>query len=376
MSNPRYTIRSMPAAESELVRDYLAARPVTRPKASDAEVDQGSYRYVPLTAAEEKRIADKEQELREYQHRVTWASHGNSRPGLTHNEALAGADRMEAYVKPTVEADWATATIGNGGSLVPADPPKLPTYVAQPVAEPLGYCAECHKALPRGLRADAKFCCEPHSKAFRRRAAKIELGNKAFKDYQQSERAKAEAARMLELYRLAAEEMKDSAARCGIEATFVAASDTIVAIHDEPLPPIRFRIYARSEGDTILRPNCLTVEMRATGRNYTTDHPDALALLESVGAAFDGPERRVTLYQFEVPTYEPGYVGIPELELRFKGDPGTGVGDSYDPPLSAEDETRLRLRERLEESLRKRENKGPYVRPEGGRKLPDSYLPG
>ena len=342
---------------------YLAARNV------HSGLPPTPYNFVQTTRAQEERWAKQDQELYEYQHRVTWPSHRNSRPGLTHNEALAGADRMELSVTPTTDPNWATATIGKDGTLIPAKPPELPTYVAHPVEASLGYCHYCYKPLPRHLKAGAKFCCENHSKAFRRRAAKIELANKQFKDYRQSEKAKAEAARMLELYRRVAEQMKNSAARCGIEATFVAASDTIVAIHDGPLPPIRFRIYARSLDQSILRPVCKTVEMRATGRNYTTDHPDALALLESVGAALDGPERRVTLYQFEVPTYEPGYVGIPELELRFKGDPGTGVGDSYDPPWSAEDEARLHLIERLEEFLRKRENKGPYVRPEGGRKL-------
>lgn len=257
MSNPLHTIRSMPAAESELARAYLAERPVTRPTAEQQRrCDQKARDTGRDRAAIEKAAAG-------------WSSWRTRSPDITRNEAMAGADRMEMSVTPTVGVNWATATIGKGGTFIPAEPPKPPSYVAQPVAAPLGYCAECHKALPRHLKAGAKFCCEAHSKAFRRRAAKVELANKQFKDYQQSEQAKADAARILEFYRLAAEEMKDSAARCGIEATFVAASDTIVGIHDEPLPPIRFRIYARSESEdeSILRPVCRTIEMRATGRN-------------------------------------------------------------------------------------------------------------
>jgi hypothetical protein len=365
VTNQRHNIRSMPAAESELVRAYLAKRPVTRPtteqrkrsdqKARDTERDSASIRK-----------AD-----------AGWSSWGNRSPDLNEAEALAGADDLAASVKPTAEVNWATATLGKGGALIPAKPAKAATIKqpTQPAEAPVGYCYWCHKALD-GLKAGAKFCDGTHSKAFRRRAAKIEAANKQFKDYQQSEQAKAEAARILEFYRFAAEEMKDSAARCGIEATFVAAGDTIVAIHDEPLPPIRFRMYARTEDGSILRPVCRTIEMRARGHNYTTDHPDVMALLNSVGGVTDSPERRVTLYQFEIPAYEPGYVGVPAIELRFKSDPGVIGGDSYDSPWSAEDEAHLRLIVRLGEFLRKRENKSPYVRPTYGRKRPDSYLPG
>jgi hypothetical protein len=361
---PLHPIKSMPAAESELVRAYLAERSVTRPTAERQKRSDQKARDT------ERDVASIRKED------AGWSSWRNRTPDLNEAEALAGADDLAASVKPAAETNWATATIGKGGALIPAKRTKPPAYIAPPVAPPMGYCAECHKAIPHGMRADSKFCSETHSKAFRRRTAKTELANEAFKDYQQSAQAKADAARMLAFYRLAAEEMKDSAARCGIEATFVAASDTIVAILDEPLPPIRFRIYARSEGESILRPVCRTIEMHATGRNYTTDHPDAMALLDSVGAVIDGSERSVTLYQFEVPTYEPGYVGVPEMELRFKGDPGTFEVDSYDSPWSAEDQARLRLIEQLHEFLRKRENKSPYVSPKKGRKLPDSYLPG
>jgi hypothetical protein len=63
-----------------------------------------------------------------------------------------------------------------------------------PVAAPepiMGYCRECHKALPRyGIRADAKFCSDAHSKAFRRREANREILNAAFKGY----RAKSDTA--------------------------------------------------------------------------------------------------------------------------------------------------------------------------------------
>jgi hypothetical protein len=48
----------------------------------------------------------------------------------------------------------------------------------------LGYCRECNGPIPRNMRADAVFCSEAHSKAFRRREMAKEVANRAlFKDH-------------------------------------------------------------------------------------------------------------------------------------------------------------------------------------------------
>jgi hypothetical protein len=208
--------------------------------------------------------------------------------------------------------------------------PSAPLAPPPRAASPRRCCEECGTELDYRARSDAKFCCEKHSKAFRRREAKREIANKAFKDWEQSAHAKAEAAAMLKVYRFAGDEMRSSAARCSIEATFVATTGNIVAIHDKPLPPLRAMLYAHQDtGGEWLRLVSQTVKATMTKGNLTTDHPDVIALMESVGAATDGPERSVTLYQFEMPTSD--HVGLSRFELRFRGDPGTGWCDSYDP---------------------------------------------
>jgi hypothetical protein len=166
-------------------------------------------------------------------------------------------------------------------------------------ASPRRCSQECGKDLPYRARSDANFYCESHSKAFRNRKVQQDILDRAFKDYQQSAHAKAEAVAMLEVYRLAAAQMRDSAARCGLDdATFVATSTNIVAIHDTPLlPPLRALLYGRKEtGEDWLRGARQAVDMQVTKGNLTTDHPDVVALLESAAAAIDGPERSVTLY--------------------------------------------------------------------------------
>jgi hypothetical protein len=224
------------------------------------------------------------------------------------------------------------------GGFSPLEPDLAPDPVAipqAPVAPPeavLGYCRECHGAIHYGLRADAKFCCEAHSKAWRRRNAKYEEANKAFADYQQSAQAKAAAARALNVYSLAAGEMRDSAARCGNDAIFIPTTGGIVAIHDALMPDVRLRVCSLLEtGGDFLRPTSVTVEVKAESRNLTTDHPDVIDLLNTVDAKVDG-ERSATIFTFELPPYLPEHAGKMSIELRFKGDPGTGYDDEYDPP--------------------------------------------
>ena len=220
-------------------------------------------------------------------------------------------------------------------SLEPDLQPEAPQRPEQIATAPQGYCRYCNKALPRGARADSKFCSDAHRKAYARRADQIDKADQAFKDYEQSERAKADAAAILAFHKSARDEMKDSAIRCGITAAFIETGDKVVAIHDGPLPHLRALLYGRRDTDTeILRLTHKTVETKVTKGNLTSNHPDVVALIEQAGVSTDGPERSVTLYEFDTAMLDPDpdRVGIPGLELRFKGDPGTGDFDEYDPP--------------------------------------------
>jgi hypothetical protein len=63
-----------------------------------------------------------------------------------------------------------------------AEKPEKPEKPAPAPREPIkGYCAHCHKPLPRRSRTDAQYCSDAHRKAAARRAAKIAEANKAFK---------------------------------------------------------------------------------------------------------------------------------------------------------------------------------------------------
>jgi len=77
-------------------------------------------------------------------------------------------------------------TVANG--IINADLAKTKTKTKPLLPAPeriFGYCRECHTAIPRNMRTDAKFCSEAHSKAFRRRELAKEVANRAlFKDYQ------------------------------------------------------------------------------------------------------------------------------------------------------------------------------------------------
>jgi hypothetical protein len=203
------------------------------------------------------------------------------------------------------------------------DTPDAPVPTFQPAPEvALGYCHECNKAIPRSgpnrRRADAKFCSEAHSKAFRRREEQRQEFNRAFKDYWETVAGKAEAILQADARHAAVIEMQESAARAGIEgAEFFATPTGIIARAASPLPPIRIMALSKSAPD---RHGPMMVEQPIEVQ--TSDVPD-------LGA---------TLYTFSFPMQQPGAIGAARsLSVGFLGDPGTGFNDGY--PTQEQQET-------------------------------------
>ena len=110
--------------------------------------------------------------------------HSKSRkPDRPEDRVIQSGPLYEAHESPKVRRNDAMAS-----GILEADESKKPQPPKpKPPALPavMGYCRECHKAIPRGMRTDAKFCSEAHSKAFRRREMAKEIANRAlFKDHQ------------------------------------------------------------------------------------------------------------------------------------------------------------------------------------------------
>jgi hypothetical protein len=139
-----------------------------------------------------------------------------------------------------------------------ADPESAPVQHVQHVDAPMGYCRECLKAIPYTLRADAKFCSDTHSKAFRRRAAKIEVANREFKDCERDERSKAETAMLLDRAGHEEGELVADVQRRHTSPLPSRMSKRIRALHDEE----RMRnLLARPDHETII------AEFREAGRH-------------------------------------------------------------------------------------------------------------
>jgi hypothetical protein len=174
-------------------------------------------------------------------------------------------------------------------------PPKPPAPAPEPVA---GYCRECHKALPRyGIRAGTTMFCQDNGgkcgKAFRQREANRDKLNRVFKDYEQSNQAD----RMLSIHHVAARSMSNSAYRCGIEATFTATVDGVLATHENPLPPIEHGVcvLGLEEGDGyVMLQVAIAATEHASGTLYKIEiegTPEASSMHfggRRIGVSFEG----------------------------------------------------------------------------------------
>jgi len=207
--HPRLTPKKTP--DIDLIQSFIAKNGVTKP-----------------TTAQELRYARKEQRDR----------------GL-----LSASDPSSYRFRPSNEAFSHRSTLMSEGFTldhkpVPleklrgeyAEEPEKPAPKPAPAPpEPVkGYCAHCHKQLPRRSRADALYCCDAHRKAAARRAAKFAEANKAFK----TDLTIAENTHHAEIlageYSWFARYMNRDAGLHGIEATFWETPHGVLITEDSP----------------------------------------------------------------------------------------------------------------------------------------------
>jgi hypothetical protein len=119
--------------------------------------------------------------------------------------------------------------------------------------------------------------------------------------------ASRHAERMFSIHQVVADVLSNSAARLGIEASFVANPDGVLAVHDAPLPPIGPQVWVKLEGD----------------------HDGHIHKLEVIATVADGG----TLYEFGINLPE-WYADRGCVWVMFEGDPGVGhVCDTAPPPI-------------------------------------------
>jgi hypothetical protein len=237
---------------------------------------------------------------------------------------------------------------------------------AMPEYGAAGYCSACHKALPRyGLKPTAQFCNSTCRDEFNNKKAKIRRANEQlFKDYIQPERTKAENATVVECHRLAAKSLSQYR---GLTAKLTVAG--IVVVHDGPLPPLRCFAYRHCEpGEKPGGIRRVDIPVVTTSGNWTTDHPDALAL---IGPTV-GPERSVTLVNLEVPLEH--RLDLDLLYDAYFEDPDE-LADDDPAPTPEEVAAELADYERKREWVERSFPKPMYADPGYGSKQDNSYLP-
>jgi hypothetical protein len=209
-----------------------------------------------------------------------------------------------------------------------------PVPIFQPAPEvAMGYCHWCNRAIRKaGTRAGTKFCPDKPAcaRAYRYREGQRNEFNKAFKDYWETAKGKAEAVLQADARHAAAVEMTASARRCGIEADFFATSAGVVARSDAQLPPARFKAM------------------------FKIDHPEygAWPAGEALDVQIsDVPELGATLYAFSFPMQQEGAIGkVRSMDVMFLGDPGPDGywGDDYLPPEQAAAKARRKAEDAAE----------------------------
>jgi hypothetical protein len=203
--HPRLTPKKTP--DIDLIQTFIARNGVTKP-----------------TTAQERRAARKEQRDR----------------GL-----LTASDPSAYRFRPSSETFiHRSAMLSEGFTLdhrpfplekltgYAEEPPK-PAPPAPPAPEPIkGYCAHCHKQLPRRVRADALYCSEAHKMAAHRKRKLNEEADKAFKvDLKIAENARR-AAGLSDEYSWFADFIRREAERHDIKASFLETPHGVLITED------------------------------------------------------------------------------------------------------------------------------------------------
>jgi len=180
---------------------------------------------------------------------------------------------------------------------IPLPLPVKPVHPGAAEAPIPGRCWECYTPLRKRDRAGTKFCTHNMGDCRRRynsREADRAERAKLFNDWWISRHGS--------VYEQAAATMTRSAIRCGIDATFTATADGVLAVHDQPLPPVVPKAIVRFE---------------APG-GYALPHVEATAT--DTG----------TLYTFDMPRMDGD---VAEFWASFEGDPGVARTDEEVPVL-------------------------------------------
>jgi hypothetical protein len=229
-------------------------------------------------------------------------------------KAIVEGSLFEFHPSAKIRGRDAEAT----GTIRAAKPAPLPVKPG-PAPEPIkGRCWECYRPLRKRDRAGTKFCTDNMGecrKAYNNREADRADLSDLFKKWNDGRHAD----RMLSIHRAAAVALRDSAAWCGINATFEATTDGVLATHAKPLPPIK--------------PHVL-VQLGAPGGGYTMHRVEVIATDDDEG----------TCFTFEIFSNQAGVsTTIPESSCRpegmaqliwlsFEGDRGVSLPKPAQPP--------------------------------------------
>jgi hypothetical protein len=207
--HPRLTPRKTP--DADLIQIFIAKNGVTKP-----------------TTAQERRYARKEERNRG----LLTASNPSAyrfRPG---NEAFS---RRSALMSEGFTLDHKSLPLEKlTGKYAEEPAEKLAPAPPAPPEPIMGYCAHCHKQLPRRSRADALYCSDAHRKAAARRAAKITEANKAFKAGLSIAENTHRAAALSWEFSWFASFMNREAERHGIDAAFLEIPHGVLITEDSP----------------------------------------------------------------------------------------------------------------------------------------------
>jgi hypothetical protein len=207
--HPRLTPRKTP--DADLIQIFIAKNGVTKP-----------------TTAQERRYARKEERNRG----LLTASNPSAyrfRPG---NEAFS---RRSALMSEGFTLDHKPLPLEKlTGKYAEEPAEKLAPAPPAPPEPIMGYCAHCHKQLPRRSRADALYCSDAHRKAAARRAAKITEANKAFKAGLSIAENTHRAAALSWEFSWFASFMNREAERHGIDAAFLEIPHGVLITEDSP----------------------------------------------------------------------------------------------------------------------------------------------
>jgi hypothetical protein len=302
VNNPRRDIRTMPAAEADLVRAFLAQRGATRP-------NPDQQKRAAHQVARQRKLID-EAKVATLRYRLIQS------PDSARYLSQAVADGATSIGKRGMYLD--------GPSLDEKAPVRVPVALSSlpplpPISTP-GHCDHCAEPLPARHRPGTRFCSNACKSADRR--SRIVAG---------LVRTKSDSA--LEEYGFAAFHLTDSARLGDLKADFIGTSIGVVAISDAPLPPftvhdaacrppllsIGISISEHRSSDPRIRAAVKAAKRREVG--LSRNEPPSQAYIAKLDAFLSAPDRAVTLIAFDPDTSGTEHMVRRTLLCRFGDTP-------------------------------------------------------